>query len=175
VSFYGADSAASRTPLARDTPIVKIGGGGTSVYGKSSYYGGASPSFGTPIYKYSQREFSERQGEDLPASSPLPSQTPLVFNASSTPLVGGYSNMSPLYHFGQTSFHNNSLRPSSQMRSPSYLYQNSGSSSPNYSSLQSRSPDYNSPMQSSGRYGNSPNYSPSPMDPNRNNHFKGED
>ena len=173
-NIYG-DSAASRTPLARDTPIVKIGGG-TSIHGgnQSSRYGGASPSFGTPIYKYSQREFSERQGEDLPANSPLPSQTPLVFNASSTPLVGGYSSMSPLYNYGQTSFHNNSLRPSSQMRSPSYLYQ-SASSSPNYSSLQSRSPDYNSPLQSSGRYGNSPNYSPSPMDPNRNNQFKGED
>ena len=129
-NIYG-DSAASRTPLARDTPIVKIGGG-TSIHGgnQSSRYGGASPSFGTPIYKYSQREFSERQGEDLPANSPLPSQTPLVFNASSTPLVGGYSSMSPLYNYGQTSFHNNSLRPSSQMRSPSYLYQ-SASSSPN--------------------------------------------
>lgn len=56
VNFYGTENAASRTPLGRDTPIVKMGG--TSVYGKSSYYGGASPSFGTPIYKYSQREFS---------------------------------------------------------------------------------------------------------------------
>lgn len=106
--------------------------------------------------------------DELPASSPLPSQTPLIFNPSSTPLVGGYSGMSPLYSYGQTSFHNNSLRPSSQMRSPSYLYQNSNSSSPNYSSLQSRSPDYNSPVNSMGRYANSPNYSPSPMDPNRN-------
>lgn len=45
--------------MGRDTPIVKLGGGGTSVYGKSSYYGGGvSPHFGTPIYKYSQREFS---------------------------------------------------------------------------------------------------------------------
>jgi len=61
VNFYG-DSGASRTPLGRDTPIVKIGGGGaTSVYKTSFYGGGVSPSFGTPIYKYSQREFSERQ------------------------------------------------------------------------------------------------------------------
>jgi len=31
--------------------------GGTSIYGKNSFYGGGgiSPSFGTPIYKYSQR------------------------------------------------------------------------------------------------------------------------
>jgi hypothetical protein len=96
-------------------------------------------------------------------------QTPLAFNpASSTPILGIYSNMSPLYNPGNTSFHGNSInRPaSSQMRSPSYLYQAS-SSSPIYSSLRSHSPDYNSPMGSSGRYGNSPNYSPSPMDQNR--------
>ena len=83
--------------------------------------------------------------------------------------------MSPLYNVGQSSYHlNNANRPSSQMRSPSYIYQNSNSSSPNYSSLQSRSPDYNSPMGSSGRYGNSPNYSPSPMDQHRNQ-YKNED
>ena len=81
--------------------------------------------------------------------------------------------MSPLYNYGQTSFHNNSLRPSSQVRSPSYLYQSSSSNSPNYSSLQSRSPDYNSPV-NSGRYANSPNYSPSPMDANRNQ-YKNEE
>jgi hypothetical protein len=176
MNFYGGDNAASRTPLPRDTPIVKMGGG-ASIYGKSSYYGGGgmSPSFGTPIYKYSQREFSERQMDDLPANSPLPSQTPLNFNPSSTPL-GGYSGMSPLYNVGQTSYHNSSLnRPSSQIRSPSYIYQNSGSSSPNYSSLQSRSPDYNSPGASSGRYGNSPNYSPSPMDQHRNPYKKEEE
>ena len=58
VNFYGGDNAGLKTPNVRDTPIVKLGGG-TSVYGpKSSYYGGLSPHFGTPIYKYSQREFS---------------------------------------------------------------------------------------------------------------------
>ena len=73
---------------------------------------------------------------------------------------------SPFYN--NSSYHHPSSRPSSsQIRSPSYLYQNSGSSSPNYSSLQSRSPDYNSPLGSSGRLGNSPNYSPSPMDSHR--------
>jgi len=75
--------------------------------------------------------------------------------------------MSPIYNPGNMSFHGNSVyRPSSQMRSPSYFHLGS-SSSPNYSSLRSQSPDYNSPMGSSGRYGNSPNYSPSPMDQNR--------
>lgn len=103
----------------------------------------------------------------------MPSQTPFVFNPSGTPLLNVQSQ-SPYYNSGQTSFHNTSLRPSSQMRSPSYLYQNAGSSSPNYSSLQSRSPDYNSPLGSSGRIGSSPNYSPSPMDPHRTQ-FKSEE
>ena len=109
--------------------------------------------------------------EELPANSPI-AQTPFLFNPSNTPLLN-LPSQSPYYNPGQTSYHNSSLRPSSQMRSPSYLYQNSASSSPNYSSLQSRSPDYNSPMGSSGRMDNSPNYSPSPMDPHRNQ-FKNE-
>lgn len=84
--------------------------------------------------------------------------------------------MSPLYTpmgvAGSASFHGNSAYQrgvSSNVRSPSYLYQGSGSSSPNYSSLHSHSPNYNSPLGSNGsvRYGNSPNYSPSPMDQNR--------
>ncbi len=54
MNFYCDSNAASRTPIGKDTPIVKMGG--TSIYAKSSYYGGGiSPSFGTPIYKYSQR------------------------------------------------------------------------------------------------------------------------
>lgn len=149
---------------------MKVG----SYYAKSSYYGGMSPSFNTPIYNYSQREFSEHQMEDLSiANSPLPSQTPFVMNPNSTPLLN-LQSQSPFYGPGQTSYHNTSLRPSSQVRSPSYMYQNSASSSPNYSSLQSRSPDYNSPMGSSGRMSNSPNYSPSPLDPHRTQ-FKNEE
>lgn len=153
-----------RTPIVRDTPIAKIG----SYYNpKSSYYGGSgSPSFRTPIYNYSQREFSEHQMDEMPANSPLPSQTPFNFNPSSTPLLS-MQTQSPFYAMGQTSYHVSGVRPSSQMRSPSYLHQPSPSSSPNYSSMQSRSPDYNSPMGSSGRMSNSPNYSPSPMDPHR--------
>jgi hypothetical protein len=175
MNLYNTDNQASRTPLGWDTPMVKVGGG-ASVYGatgKSSYYGGKSPSFRTPIYNYSQREFSERQMDDLPANSPLPSQTPLIFNQGTTPLIGNIATMSPLYNPGQTPYNQSSLnRQSSQMRSPSYLYQ--ASSSPNYSSLRSHSPDYNSPMGSSGRYSNSPNYSPSPMDQHRSQ-FKNEE
>ena len=98
--------------------------------------------------------------------SPLPSQqTPFIYNTNATPLLNRPTE-SPFYN--NSSYHHHSSRPSSsQIRSPSYLYQNSGSSSPNYSSLQSRSPDYTSPLGSSGRLGNSPNYSPSPMDSNR--------
>lgn len=113
--------------------------------------------------------------DEMVATSPMPGQqTPFIYNASNTPLLGRVTE-SPFYNSGHTSLHNASNRPSSsQIRSPSYLYQNSGSSSPNYSSLQSRSPDYNnSPLGSSGRMGNSPNYSPSPMDPNRQ--FKAEE
>ena len=134
-----------------------------------------SPNFRTPNYSYSTRQFSEHQMDDLPAASPMPiQQTPFIYNASNTPLLGRATE-SPFYNAGPTSFHNPSNRPSSsQIRSPSYLYQNSASSSPNYSSLQSRSPDYNSPLGSSGRLGNSPNYSPSPMDPNRGQ-FKAEE
>lgn len=102
-------------------------------------------------------------------------RTPLLLNPSTTPIIGGLSNMSPLYNPGNTSFHGNSIhRPSSQARSPNYYYQSSASSSPNYSSFRSHSPDYNSPMASSGRYGNSPNYSLSPMDQNRG-YFKDEE
>lgn len=107
------------------------------------------------------------------ASSPMPMQTPFNFNPSNTPIItGGLSSMTPIYPYGNTSYHGNSVhRPSSQMRSPSYLYQGSVSNSPIYSSLRSHSPEYNSPMGSSGRYGNSPNYAPSPIDQNRN-YFK---
>lgn len=111
----------------------------------------------------------------MPANSPMVAQTPLAFNpASNTPILGIYSNASPLYNPGNTSFHGNSInRPSSsQMRSPSYLY-HASSSSPIYSSYRSHSPDYNSPIGSSGHYGNSPIYSPSPMDQNRG--FKNEE
>lgn len=172
-----------RTPMGMETPVIKIGGG-NSMHNpnKSSYYGGggASPSFNTPIYyPASHREFSEHSRfDELPASSPLP-KTPILMNASNTPILGvmgGLSTMSPLYPpAGNTSFHNNSMhRPaSSNIRSPSYLYQASVSSSPNYSSLRSHSPDY-SPMGSSGRYNNSPNYSPSPMNDNRG-YFKDEE
>lgn len=140
-----------------------------------------SPGFQTPIYPAfyaSQREFSEHnRTEEMAASSPM-LKTPLLMNPSSTPIIqqGGLSSMSPLYNPGNTSFHGNSIhRPSSQMRSPSYIYQGgSVSNSPNYSSFRSQSPDYNSPMGSSGRYGNSPNYSPSPMEQNRG-YFKDED
>ena len=113
--------------------------------------------------------------DDLPAASPMPmaQQTPFIYNASNTPLLGRATE-SPFYNAGQTSFHPSNRPSSSQIRSPSYLYQNSASSSPNYSSLQSRSPDYNSPLGSSGRLGNSPNYSPSPIDPNRGQ-FKAEE
>jgi DNA-directed RNA polymerase II subunit RPB1 len=180
INIYGEGPAGSRTPigpLGMETPIVKIGG---SVHNpRSSYYGGGgtSPYFQTPIYLPSSREFSEHNRiDELPASSPMP-KTPMLLNPSNTPLIaGGLSSMSPLYNPGNTSFHGNSIhRPSSQMRSPSYLYQGSASvnSSPNYSSLRSHSPDYNSPMGSSGRYGNSPNYSLSPMDQNRG-YFKKE-
>ena len=166
--------ASSRTPLVRDTPMIKMGSYYNPNNPKTSFYGGnMSPSFRTPMYNYSQREFSEHQMEDMPAASPGPSQTPFVYNTSNTPLLN-IQSQSPYYNAGQTSFHNTSLRPSSQIRSPSYLYQNSASSSPNYSSLQSRSPDYNSPLGSSGRLGNSPNYSPSPMDPHRGQ-FKTEE
>jgi hypothetical protein len=185
---HGELPIGGRTPLGMETPVVRIGGA-TSMHGpRSSYYGGGgtSPGFQTPNYwgPASQREFSEHRFEDLPASSPL-SRTPILMNPSNTPLLpgfgigGGLSTMSPLYTPlgvpGSASFHNSSMhRPSSSnVRSPSYLYQGSGSSSPNYSSLQSRSPDYNSPMGSSGRYNNSPNYSPSPMD--RNQIFKDEE
>lgn len=56
MNFGSFDNPASRTPLVQNTPIVKIG----SYYNpKSSYYGGnMSPSFRTPMYNYSQREFS---------------------------------------------------------------------------------------------------------------------
>jgi hypothetical protein len=76
------------------------------------------------------------------ASSPMPMQTPLNFNSSSTPIiVGGLSSMTPLYNFGNTSYHGNSVhRQSSQLRSPSYLFQGSSSNSPIYSSLRSNSP-----------------------------------
>jgi hypothetical protein len=49
-----------RTPLGKETPIVKIGGG-TSIHnpGKSSYYGGGgSPEFMTPWRPGSDRGFS---------------------------------------------------------------------------------------------------------------------
>jgi hypothetical protein len=62
LNIYSMDNPAARTPMGMDTPIVKIGG--ASIYaptGKSSYYGGKSPGFRTPIYNYSQREFSERE------------------------------------------------------------------------------------------------------------------
>ncbi len=150
---------------------------------KSSYYGGGgtSPGFQTPAYwPASGREFSEHNRfDELPGNASPLSRTPILMNASNTPLLvgsglgGGLSTMSPLYTplgvVGSASFHNNSThqRLSSNVRSPSYLYQGSGSSSPNYSSLHSHSPDYNSPLASSGRYNNSPNYSPSPMDQNR--------
>jgi hypothetical protein len=104
----------------------------------------------------------------MPSSSPNPMQTPLHFNPSNTPLMGNLSSMSPVYNPGNTSFHNSLHRPTSQLRSPSHIYQ--ASSSPNYSSLRSHSPEYNSPLGSigsSGRFGNSPNYTPSPMDQNR--------
>lgn len=48
---FGGFEGGSKTPIVRDTPIVKVG----SYYAKSSYYGGMSPSFNTPIYNYSQR------------------------------------------------------------------------------------------------------------------------
>ena len=94
----------------------------------------------------------------MPSMSPMPNQTPINFNyASSTPI--GISHVSPIYQ-------PSSIRgTSSNLRSPSYLYQGS-SSSPNYSSsLRSHSPDYNnSPMNSSNRVNNSPNYTPTPAD-----------
>ena len=188
MNAHGELPIGGRTPMGMETPIVKIGTGGNSMRnpGMSSYYGGGgtSPGFQTPNYWPSHREFSEHNRYDeVPGTSPLP-RTPILINPSNTPLLGaglggGLSTMSPLYTpigmSGSASFHNNSVhqRPSSNIRSPSYLYQGSGSSSPNYSSLHSHSPGYNSPMGSSGRYGNSPNYSPSPMDPNRM--FKEED
>lgn len=167
------------TPLGMETPIVRIGG---SVHTAKSPYmgGGMSPSFQTPIYPSlynSQREFSEHNPhQDLPVSSPL-LKTPLILNYSNTPILQhGLNTMSPIYNPGNTSYHGNSMhRPSSQIRSPSYVYQGGvSSSSPNYSSLRSQSPDYNSPMGSSGRYGNSPNYSPSPMEQNQK-YFKDEE
>ena len=156
------EGVGGQTPKVMETPIPRFGA--NSVHGKSSYYGGGmSPGFVTPLYSYSQREFSEHQMDNLPSSSPMPMQSPFVYNQpSNTPLLpGGLSNMSPRYNPGGTSLHNNSIyRPSSQMRSPSYLFQGSASSSPNYSSLRSQSPDYSSPGGSSGRYSSSPNYSP---------------
>lgn len=163
------------TPLGMETPNVRIGGS-FYVPGKSSYYGGGgmSPGFNTPSYPAyaSQREFSEHNRlEELPASSPM-LKTPLLVNPS-TPILqsGGLSSMSPLYGISSQSIH----QRSSHVRSPHYIYQGgSVSSSPNYSSLRSQSPDYNSPIGSSGRYGNSPNYSPSPMEQNRG-YFKDEE
>lgn len=178
----GLTGGRTPNPAPFDTPYVQVGGSirnpnQTSLYGR----GAISPRFNTPIYEHSQREFSEHNRmEEYPASSPMP-RTPFVLNASGTPILqGGLSAMSPIYYPGNTSFHNNSIhRPTSAFRSPSYQnYQGSASSSPNYSSLKSHSPDYNSPMGSmgsSGRYGNSPNYSPSPMDQNRGEFFKNEE
>lgn len=163
-----------------ETPYVMRGGASVHNPGRSSYYVAGSPAFMTPSYEPSQREFSEHNRMDeYPASSPMMPRTPLLFNPSGTPILqGGLSAMSPIYNPGSTSFHGNSIhRPTSALRSPSYHYQGSVSSSPNYSSLKSHSPDYNSPMGSmgsSGRYGNSPNYSPSPMNPNQE-FFKNEE
>lgn len=176
-NYLNDNGLGGRTPLGMETPIVRFPGGSIHNPNKSSYYGGGgmSPGFQTPNYYTSQREFSEHNRfDELRASSPMP-MTPLLLNPSTTPLIGGLSNMSPLYNPGNTSFHGNSIhRPSSQARSPNYYYQSSASSSPNYSSFRSHSPDYNSPMASSGRYGNSPNYSISPMDQNRG-YFKDEE
>jgi len=50
----------NRTPLPMESVHVM---GGNSVYNpnKSSYYGGMSPGFQTPVYSFSQREFSEHR------------------------------------------------------------------------------------------------------------------
>jgi len=100
-----------------------------------------------------------------PGPGVLGGQTPLPFNQlSSTPLAP----TSPVYGMGMSSMHNR-FQGTSYLRSPHYNMGYGSTNSPNYysSSMRSRSPDYNSPANSSNRYGNSPNYTPTLHESNR--------
>jgi hypothetical protein len=142
-----------------------------------SVYGGGigSPGFQTPLYNVSG-EFSQHHQEGLPSTSPIMSKTPIyTYNINpsiSTPIQMGQS--SPMYINANTSsFYRGSQSSYSNVpgRSPGY---HQVSNSPNYSSSnRSHSPDYNSSMRSSGRYGNSPNYTPNQADNNKE--FKNEE
>lgn len=164
LNAYNPDKDGWKTPVGFETPhgrnsmhMMK------SPLNASVYGGGISPGFQTPVYNYSQREFSQHIVEDMPSLSPMPHQTPLNINyVPTTPLIG-HSLISPVYNSG--SIMHKPLGRTSNYRSPLYPQSNS----PIYSSAyRSHSPDYNS-----NRINNSPNYTPTPIDNNRE--FKHEE
>ena len=59
----GRTPVGNRTPLGMETPKVMMGGNSIHNPIKSSYHGGGgmSPGFQTPVYSYSERQFSEHR------------------------------------------------------------------------------------------------------------------